>query len=69
MTTTLILNAVLALTILTAILSLLGWGLVTERARMAASHRRTSRRTRPHAGVEPSRGGHRGYSSAPELSA
>ena len=69
MTTTLILNAVLALAIVTAILSLLGWGIVTERARMAAIPRRLSSRTRPHSGAQPSHGGHRGYSRAPELSA
>ncbi|HEY8762875.1 MAG TPA: hypothetical protein VIM18_01670 [Solirubrobacteraceae bacterium] len=65
----LILNAVLAVTIVTAILSLLGWGIVTERARMASITRHASRRTRVHAGVQAAQPGYRPYGRAPELSA
>ena len=68
MTIMLILNVVLALAIVTAILSLLGRGIATDRARMPAIPRQASTRTRPHAGVKPAHGGHRGYSRAPELS-
>ncbi|MGI8864305.1 MAG: hypothetical protein ACR2JH_07885 [Solirubrobacteraceae bacterium] len=68
MTILLILNAVLALAIVTTILSLLGWGIVTDRARSAPIPRHTSRRTRAHAGEQPAHGGYRGYSRAPELS-
>jgi len=46
----LILNAVLATTIVTTILALLGWGIVTDRARMASISRHASRRARVHAG-------------------
>ena len=65
----LILNAVLATTTVTAILALLGWGIVTDRARMASISRHASRRTRVHAGVQAAQPGYRPYGRAPELSA
>jgi len=65
----LILNAVLATTIVTTILALLGWGIVTDRARMASISRHASRRARVHAGAQAAQPGYRPYGRAPELSA
>jgi hypothetical protein len=68
MTLMLILNALLAITIVTAILALLGWGIVADRARTASIARHAPRRARAHAGGQAADAGSRRYGRAPELS-
>jgi hypothetical protein len=65
----LILNAVLAIAVLTAVLSLLGWGIVTDRAKAASVTHHASRRARAHASAQPAQSGYRGYGRAPEFGA
>lgn len=64
----LILNAVLAIAVVTAILALLGWGIATDRARTDSIARHPSRRTRAHGGARASQAAHPRYGRAPELS-
>jgi hypothetical protein len=68
MTIMLILNAVLALAIVTAVVSLLGWGIVSDRARVGAIRRHATRRARHHASARPAYAEHRSFGREPELS-
>lgn len=69
MTIMLILNLVLAVAVVTGILSLLAWGIVTDKARMASITRHAAR-TRAHAATAETHPRYQGrYGWGSELSA
>jgi Tfp pilus assembly protein PilX len=64
----LILNVVLGVAIVIAILSLLGWGIVTDRARVASLGRQTPKRARARAAAASTEAERRQYGRVPGLS-